>query len=152
MGQLVRLDPACEFLPQGPAMSGRFAWRTDCDVGTRPGAAGTVASVMVEASPAGSWRVVLRDGQGTDLGTLELWAEGEKKRPAPEGKLDTLTDRQREILRLVAEGQAVKQIAAGLGISLKTVEFHKTRLMRRLGLRGTAELTRFAVANGLVAL
>ena len=54
--------------------------------------------------------------------------------------------------QLVAEGCAVKTIASRLNISVKTVEFHKTRLMRRLGKHGTAELTRFAVASGLISI
>jgi len=84
---------------------------------------------------------------------IQLWHEaeatdGEARKP----ELDALTRRQREILELVAEGCAVKTIAARLNISVKTVEFHKTRLMRRLGKHGTAELTRFAVASGLITI
>jgi DNA-binding NarL/FixJ family response regulator len=62
-----------------------------------------------------------------------------------------LTPRQREVLQLIAEGRSAKQIAALLGISVKTVEFHKARLMDQLDLRSTAELTRYAVQHGLVA-
>jgi DNA-binding NarL/FixJ family response regulator len=61
-----------------------------------------------------------------------------------------LTPRQREVLQLVAEGHGAKQIAHLLGISVKTVEFHKTRLMDQLDLRSTAELTRYAVQHGIV--
>jgi DNA-binding NarL/FixJ family response regulator len=62
-----------------------------------------------------------------------------------------LTARQREVLQLVAEGRSAKQIAALLRISVKTVEFHKARLMEQLDLRSTAELTRYAVQHGIVA-
>lgn len=62
-----------------------------------------------------------------------------------------LTTRQREVLQLVAEGKSNREIAASLGISSKTVEFHKSTLMDELGLRTTAELTRYAIANGIVA-
>ncbi|MFO0575462.1 MAG: response regulator transcription factor [Polyangia bacterium] len=61
-----------------------------------------------------------------------------------------LTARQREVLRLVAEGNSAKAVAARLGISQKTVEFHKSSIMRQLGLRSTAELTRYAVSRGLL--
>jgi DNA-binding NarL/FixJ family response regulator len=61
-----------------------------------------------------------------------------------------LTPRQREVLQLVAEGRSGKEIAASLGISLKTVEFHKSALMDELGLRSTAELTRYAIEHGIV--
>ncbi len=61
-----------------------------------------------------------------------------------------LTPRQREVLQLLAEGKSAKEIAGVLRISTKTVEFHKACIMDVLGLRTTAELTRYAVANGIV--
>ncbi len=64
----------------------------------------------------------------------------------------TLTARQREVLQLVAEGRSVKEIAAILRVSAKTVEFHKSALMDRLGIHTTAELTRYAIEHGLIAI
>lgn len=64
----------------------------------------------------------------------------------------TLTSRQREVLQLVAEGKGTKDIAALLKISVKTVEFHKFRIMDELDLHSTAELTKYAIAEGLVGL
>lgn len=72
-------------------------------------------------------------------------------RLAGEARPGHLTARQREVLQLVAEGRGAKQIAALLRISVKTVEFHKARLMDQLDLRSTAELTRYAVQHGIVA-
>jgi DNA-binding NarL/FixJ family response regulator len=63
-----------------------------------------------------------------------------------------LTPRQREVLQLVAEGKSTKEISAVLGISQKTVEFHRNSLMDELGVRTIAELTRFAVSQGMVTL
>lgn len=63
---------------------------------------------------------------------------------------DPLTERQRQVLRLTAEGKSVKEISSALAISPKTVEFHKTALMNELGLHTTAQLTRYAVAHNLV--
>ena len=60
-----------------------------------------------------------------------------------------LTDRQREVVQLVAEGHPVKEIAAILNISQKTVAFHKSNVMRRLGIRSTAELTKYALEHGI---
>ncbi len=60
-----------------------------------------------------------------------------------------LTSRQREVLQLVAEGKAMKEIAQILGISIRTVEFHKNRIREELGVRTTAELTRYAMHHGL---
>lgn len=63
-----------------------------------------------------------------------------------------LTLRQREVLQLVAEGKSTKTIASILHISVKTVEFHKARLMDTLDLHSTADLTKYAVAEGLIGL
>ena len=61
-----------------------------------------------------------------------------------------LTIRQREILQLVAEGRTAKEIAGILNVSLQTVAFHKHQIMNKLGLRTTAELTKYAIQEGLV--
>lgn len=61
-----------------------------------------------------------------------------------------LTARQREILQLVAEGLVVKEIAATLKISPKTVEYHKSKLMEQLDLHTTAELTKYALTHGFI--
>jgi DNA-binding NarL/FixJ family response regulator len=62
----------------------------------------------------------------------------------------SLTTRQREVLQLIAEGKSNKEIAALLHISVKTVEFHKAGLMDHLGMRTTAELTRYAIEQGML--
>ncbi|MDF3057588.1 MAG: degU 2 [Rariglobus sp.] len=61
-----------------------------------------------------------------------------------------LTSREAEVLQLVAEGAANKQIAAALGISIKTVEKHRQHLMDKLDIRNTAGLTRYAMATGVI--
>lgn len=63
---------------------------------------------------------------------------------------DGLTDRQKEVLSLIASGRSSKEIAARLGLSPKTVDVHRSRIMERLGVRDVASLTRYAVRNGLV--
>jgi DNA-binding NarL/FixJ family response regulator len=65
--------------------------------------------------------------------------------------LELLTVRQREVLRLVAEGNSTKQVAARLGLSVKTVEAHRGAIMERLDIRDLAGLVRFAIRAGLVA-
>lgn len=62
-----------------------------------------------------------------------------------------LTPRQREVLQLIAEGRSGKEIAAELSISAKTVEFHRNAIMDELSMRTTAELTRYAIAQGIVS-
>ena len=61
-----------------------------------------------------------------------------------------LTSREMEVLQLVAEGQANKQVAAELGISIKTVEKHRQHLMDKLAIHETAGLTRYAIAQGII--
>lgn len=64
-------------------------------------------------------------------------------------KVLSLTSRQREVLQLLAEGRSAKEIAAILNISTKTVEYHKYRMMEDLGIKTAAELTRYAVKQGI---
>ncbi|HYV85587.1 MAG TPA: response regulator transcription factor [Patescibacteria group bacterium] len=64
---------------------------------------------------------------------------------------DPLTLREREVLQLVAEGQSSKEIARTLGISAKTAESHRSRIMAKLGLHETASLVRYAIRHHLVA-
>ncbi|MEQ1562258.1 MAG: response regulator transcription factor [Nitrospiraceae bacterium] len=63
-----------------------------------------------------------------------------------------LTARQREVLQLVAEGKGTKDIATILDVSVKTVEFHKSRLMQQLDLHTTADLTKYAITHGITGL
>jgi DNA-binding NarL/FixJ family response regulator len=65
-------------------------------------------------------------------------------------KGDRLSSREAEVLQLIAEGQANKQVAAELGISVKTVEKHRQRLMQKLGIHDTAGLTRYAISAGII--
>ena len=61
-----------------------------------------------------------------------------------------LTAREREIVQLVAEGQSNKAAAAGLGISVKTIEAHRANIMRKLHLRSVSDLVRYAIRNRIV--
>jgi len=63
---------------------------------------------------------------------------------------DPLTSREREVLQLVAEGKSTKEVAGLLGISFKTAESHRTRILKKLDLHETAGLVRYAVRRGLI--
>jgi len=63
-----------------------------------------------------------------------------------------LTQREREVLQLVAEGRTIRGIAAILQIAVRTVVFHKSNIMDKLGARTTADLTQYAIRAGLIAL
>ena len=63
-----------------------------------------------------------------------------------------LTARQREVLQLVAEGRGTKEIATILNVSVKTAEFHKSRIMQQLDIHTTADLTKYAIVHGITGL
>lgn len=74
-----------------------------------------------------------------------------EEQPEMKGVAAGLTPRQREVLQLIGEGKGTKEIAAVLNVSVKTIEFHKTGLMRGLDLHSTAELMRYAITQGLAS-
>ena len=80
----------------------------------------------------------------------ELMLTPKQGRDLPLDPVAALTQRQREILQLIAEGKSAKEIAAVLGLSARTVEDHKYRLMESLGIENSAELIHFAFKHGLV--
>jgi DNA-binding NarL/FixJ family response regulator len=73
-----------------------------------------------------------------------------KERTTQRDESTRLTKRQREILQLLAEGKSAKEIASVLNISSRTVEFHKYRIMKDLGLTSAAELVHYAVRHGII--
>lgn len=94
----------------------------------------TVMQGEVYISPETSRRTLLEFGKGTSKKDL----------------LATLSPRQREVLRLIAEGLTTKQIAQTLEISVKTVESHRSQLMERLDIHEVAGLVRYAIMVGLI--
>lgn len=116
----------------------------------RAGASGYVLKQSAAAELVEAIRTVLRSRHylpplvGRDLLAELLAPVTGRQRGGP------LSARQREVLRLVAQGHSAKIIAGKLFISQKTVEFHKASMMKQLGLRSSAELVRYAVSHGLV--
>jgi DNA-binding NarL/FixJ family response regulator len=70
----------------------------------------------------------------------------------PVPRFDTLTAREKEVLKLLAEGESVKQIAGDLDLSLKTVETHKFNLMRKLDIHNKAQLVQYAIQKKIIRL
>ena len=64
--------------------------------------------------------------------------------------VNPLTARERQVLQLIAEGKSTKEIASILGVSVKTAESHRSRLMQKLDIHETASLVRYAVKRGLI--
>ena len=123
------------------------------------------AQLATAALRAGASGYVLKHSAGEELITA-IWAALQGRTyltpliaqdvittlMAPEKQATvTLTPRQREVLRLIAEGRRMKEIAALLQLSTRTVETHKYEMMRALGMQSTAELVRYAIHLGLVA-
>ena len=73
-----------------------------------------------------------------------------KPKEAPEQRASRLTNRQREIVQLLAEGKTSKEVAVALHISVKTAETHRANIMRRLELHSVSELVRYAVKNQII--
>ena len=97
----------------------------------------TVAGGKTYLSPDVMGKLVSEDSvRGRALPTNGVW--------------DTLTQREREVLKLVAEGKSNKAIAEFLFLSAKTVEKHRAKLMAKLGMRNAASLTAYAIQKGLV--
>jgi DNA-binding NarL/FixJ family response regulator len=85
--------------------------------------------------------------QSIDKAALEVQTKRDRRPHAP----DNLSQRQREVLQLAAEGRSTKEIAKILHVSPRTVEFHRYRLMKALGLRTTAELVQYAIKHRLIS-
>jgi DNA-binding NarL/FixJ family response regulator len=122
------------------------------------------AQLATEALRAGASGYVLKNSAGEELITaIEEVVQGRtyltplitkdvisnltERTPEQEARL---TPRQREVLRLIAAGRRMKEIAFELGLSTRTVETHKYEMMRALGAESTAELVRYAIQIGLV--
>lgn len=115
----------------------------------RAGASGYVLKRCAAAELLTAVNEVLHDN--VYLTPLVRTAVVEKFLYSPDEKGPVLSTRQREVLQLVAEGHSAKEIAKTLKISSKTVEFHKGLIMKKLDLHSTAELTRFAIENGIAS-
>jgi DNA-binding NarL/FixJ family response regulator len=112
----------------------------------RAGASGFVVKDAAGKELIGAIREVLR---GRTYLTPRLAPDVLAILARPGQPADRLTARQRDVIRLIASGRTMKEIAAALGLSTRTVEGHKYQMMQALGVQTTAELIRHAVEHGL---
>ena len=119
---------------------------------------------VTEALRAGVKGYVLKNQAATDLvhAIREVCRGGIYLSPSISGTIvgaflsktdlpaDPLTSRERQVLQLVGEGKSTKEVATLLGVSIKTAESHRTRLMQKLDIHETASLVRYAIRRGLV--
>jgi DNA-binding NarL/FixJ family response regulator len=117
--------------------------------------AGAAGFVLKHSAPAELLTAIRAALEGKTYLTPALAGEVIHALHGPEATTDPagkLTARQREILQLLAEGSSAKQIAGALGISSRTVEFHKYQMMESLHLHSSAELIHFAIKQGIVGI
>ncbi len=117
--------------------------------------AGAHGYVSKEAAPEELLRAIESVCAGEPFFSPEIARAALHQLVSSGGKRDPfaqLTDREREVLSLIAEGHSNKEIASRLGIGVRTIETHRERIMRRLDIHSVAGLTKFAIANGLVSL
>jgi DNA-binding NarL/FixJ family response regulator len=121
--------------------------------GFRKGANGYVLKQSASDELIAAIRTVMRDRRYVSAEVAADVRESiEHPWIRPEGYSVQLTPRQDEVLRLFANGLTAKTIATKMGISVKTVEFHKAGIVKKLGLKTASDLTRFALARGLTEL
>jgi RNA polymerase sigma factor (sigma-70 family) len=118
--------------------------------------AGADGYLLKDSSPAelrDAIRAVHAGGSAFSAATARQLNAGlrqEAQRREKEDRLAQLTSREREVLRLIVEGRTNKETAATLGISHRTVETHRENILRKLGVRSVAELTRLAIETGML--
>ena len=123
-----------------------------------------------EMLSAGASGYMLKDSAFEELGTALSVVTNNQTYLSPKiantvirdylGKIDTgdskttpsLTNREREVLQLLAEGRTTKEIAEKLCVSIKTIETHRKQIMEKVGLSSVAELTKYAIREGLTSL
>jgi two-component system, NarL family, response regulator NreC len=118
---------------------------------------GAAAYVLKEASSANMLEALQgvmagRRYLSPPLSQYALEAYIQKAKGVPLDRYETLTAREREVLYLVAQGETTPTIASRLALSPRTVETHRTNLMRKLSLRTQADLIRYALRQGLIPL
>ena len=122
---------------------------------------------VIEALRAGAMAYILKGSESTEIthalkevlagrrflsATLSEWAiNALMTKPADDDPLHSLTQRERTVLQLAAEGHSNAEIAEKLFISPRTAETHRTNLLRKLGLQTQTDLVRFAIRKGLIA-
>ena len=120
----------------------------------RAGASGYVLKMAPARNVMAAVRLVHEGGVYLDTpDATELLAQAiQEKEPPHSGSYESLTDREKEVLKLIVDGMTSKQIAEALCVSIKTVVTHRTNLMEKLGIHNRAHLVRFGIRQGLIPL
>lgn len=117
------------------------------------GASGYVLKHSAPAELLAAIRAALNDRTYVSPALAAALRQDMKREPDGNGDpVASLTPRQREVLQLLAEGRSAKEIGATLGVSARTVEFHKYQMMEKLTLHTNADLVHFALKHGIAAI
>jgi two-component system, NarL family, nitrate/nitrite response regulator NarL len=116
----------------------------------RAGAKGYLLKQSAPTDLVQALQVVARGGGYFDPLASDSLADLPVKHAGDSPPPSELTKREREILCMIAEGLSNKEVAAELHLSVRTVETHRERIMRKLDIRGTAALTKYAISNKLI--
>jgi len=114
----------------------------------RAGARGYVLKSQAASDLVQAMHQVLRGGIYLSPGISRAVVEAYLSKSEPAA--DPLTPRERQVLQMIGEGNSTKDVARVLGISVKTAESHRARLMRKLDIHETASLVRYAIRRGLI--
>jgi len=119
------------------------------------GAAGYILKSAADTELISAIRTVAQGASYFDPALMKSLVDyivnSKENKPASKREMHHLSEREKEVLRLVALGYTNRQIAEELTISIKTVEAHKTNIREKLKLKGRAELVRFAIEQGLLS-
>lgn len=117
------------------------------------GAAGYILKRAADTELVAAIRAVAAGKSYLDPNVTGVVVEGLRQRRAdsPEDPYETLSDREREVLMLLAQGRILREIGETLHLSPKTVDFHRANIMGKLGLKSRSELVQYAMRRGLVA-
>ncbi|HVB38981.1 MAG TPA: response regulator transcription factor, partial [Vicinamibacterales bacterium] len=113
------------------------------------GASGYLTKDSAPAQLVKAIRLVLTGRRYLSPDLIEELVVGERA-ARPARPHETLSDREYQVLRMIASGKTVSQIAAALSLSVKTVSTYRVRVLEKMGMRSTAELMRYAIENRLV--
>lgn len=119
------------------------------------GASGYILKDSPASQLAGAVRDVARGGNYVSPRMLSQLVDGFRnhiRSAAPRSRLASLTPREREVIKFLAEGKSVKEIACDLNLSVKTVEAHKFNLMRKLDIHNKAQLVQYAIQKKIIQI
>jgi two-component system response regulator NreC len=119
------------------------------------GASGYILKDSPATQLAGAVRDVARGGNYVSPRMLSQLVDGFRnhiRSSAPKSRLASLTPREKEVIKFLAEGKSVKEIACDLNLSVKTIEAHKFNLMRKLDIHNKAQLVQYAIQKKIIQI